>query len=114
MAQGSFRLQHTNDAVISWKTFETAFKARFRQEDKQAKALRLARQVPFIDLSDFLTHFANIHRLYPKRDIMELTYDFAYRLPPSHASLRDALIHQVPMNFQELYVRVRAWKPPSR
>ena len=64
----------------------------------------------YTNLDELLTSFANINKLHPQRDIVETTFDFAYKLPPTHRSLCDELIQQMPQNFQELWVRVRAWK----
>lgn len=107
--QSTFKREHSTDEVIAWDAFESAFKARFYQEDKQAKALRLANQVRYTDLDDFLRQFASINTLYPTRDIMETTFNFAYKLPPAQSALCLSLVQHVPRDFQELYVRVRAW-----
>ncbi|KAJ1021174.1 hypothetical protein NDA16_003960 [Ustilago loliicola] len=101
---------HKDDTPLSWNNFVKELKDRFFQEDKKGMALRIARQVAFEDLEQLLSTFANLNKLYPQRDIIEVTYDFAYKLPSTHSGLRDELVRQLPKDFQELWVRVRAWK----
>ncbi|SPO29054.1 uncharacterized protein UTRI_05628 [Ustilago trichophora] len=105
-----FLREHKEAKAFTWQTFETAFKTQFYQETKQAKALRLANETAFTDLNSFINHFANVHKLYPKRDILETTCNFAYKLPPMYAPLREDLIQHMPRDWQELYVRAKAWK----
>ncbi len=112
--QETFRPKYNKDGSRSWEAFEKELKARFRQENKQDKALRLARTLAFTDLDDYLSQFADINKLYPQRAIIETTYDFAFGLPANNSTLRDQLLQQVPKSFQELFVRVQAWRGPVR
>ena len=108
--ESTFLSRHPDDRTVSWDTFVKEFKSRFYQESRQGLALRLAREVVFTDLDSLIKHFANINTLYPRREIIETTYDFVHKLPPVYAALREDLVQHVPRDWQELFVRARAWK----
>ena len=93
---------------VSWDGFQAAIVLRFKpRESREYQAFSLARRAQFTDMSDYILTFDAVYNMYPRRAILDLTWDFIQGLPTPYTDLADELLRYPPRNYAALRDRAQ-------